>query len=164
MARAAHPSERLHDILEDFDCALLVTHTTEGGLHARPMAVAELREDGDLYFISNADSPKIAEIEHEAQVCVTFQSSAQFAAIYGTARIDNDRALIERVWSPAWQVWFPRGKDDPAICVIRVSAHHAEYWDNAGMQGVKYAWEAAKSLMQSRTPQTDAKQHGRVKL
>lgn len=164
MGRAADRQQRLHDLLKDFDSALLITHAGGGGFHARPMAVADLEEDGDLCFVTSLDSPKAGEIADHPDVCVTFQSSSKFAAVSGTARLERDRAAIERVWSAAWKVWFPRGKEDPSLCLIRVDARHAEYWDNAGAQGVKYAWEAAKSLVQGKTPDTDDKQHARVKL
>jgi general stress protein 26 len=161
---SASPRERLLALLEDFDSAMLVTRACDGGLHARPMAVAELKPDGDLYFVTSLQSPKITEIEQDPTVTVTFQSSAQFVAVSGMARIDRDRSLIERLWSPAWKAWFPRGKDDPGLVVIRVDAAEAEYWDNAGAQAVKYAWEATKSLVQGKTPELDEKQHAKVDL
>jgi general stress protein 26 len=160
----ANPLERLLGLLEDFDSAMLVTRACDGGLHARPMAVAELRPDGDLYFVTSLQSPKVLEIEHDPLVTVTFQSSNQFAAVAGLARIERDRALIERLWSPAWKVWFPRGKDDPSLAVIRVDASEAEYWDHAGAQAITYAWEATKSLVQGRAPEPGPKQHAKLDL
>lgn len=164
MGRAADRPQRLHDILEDFDSALLVTHGGESGFHARPMAVAELGDDDGLCFVTSLQSPKASEIASDPEICVTFQSAKRFAVVYGTARLDQDRATIDRLWSAAWKVWFPRGRDDPDLCLIRVDAHHAEYWDNAGAQGMKYAWEAAKGLAQGKRPETDDKQHARVKI
>jgi general stress protein 26 len=156
--------EHLHEILEDFDSATLVTRTPEGGFHARPMRVAELRPDGDLYFVTSLQSPKVAEIEADAEVCVTFQSRAQFAAVYGIARVERDRAIIDKLWSPEWKAWFPKGKDDPSICLIRVDGRHGEYWDNAGAEALRYAWEATKSVIQGKKPKIDEKVNARVKL
>lgn len=164
MATSAQRHERLHDMLGDFDSALLVTRSQAGGFHARPMAVAEVQPDGDLCFVTSLQTPKVAEIETDPEICVTFQSSSRFAAVYGRARLERDRATIEKLWSPAWKVWFPEGKDDPSLCVIHVDIRHGEYWDNAGAQGVKYAWEAAKSLVKGKRPETDDKQHARVKM
>jgi general stress protein 26 len=164
METVADRHEHLHEILEDFGSAMLVTHSAEGGIHARPMRVAELKPDGDLLFVTSLESTKVAEIAADSEVCVTFQSRAQFAAVYGIARVERDRALIERLWSPEWKVWFPRGKDDPSICLIRVDGRHGEYWDNAGAQAVKYAWEATKNIAQGKKPKIDDKLHAKVKL
>ena len=74
------------------------------------------------------------------------------------------RALIERLWSEAWRVWFPGGKDDPSLCLIRVEAREAEYWDNAGTQGIKYVLEAVKAYAKGETPAVDNKQNAKVGL
>ena len=35
------PNKKLHDLLEDFGVAMLVTRTTDGNMRGRPMALAE---------------------------------------------------------------------------------------------------------------------------
>jgi general stress protein 26 len=154
----------LYDLLKGFDTAMLVTRAEDGHLHARPMAVAELHADAGAYFVTSIDSPKVAEIYADADVLLTFQSANQYAALYGRANIVRDRALIDRLWKEAWKVWFQRGKDDPAIALLRFDAEHGEFWNNAGMGGVKYVFEAAKAYLKGETPHVDADQHGRVRL
>jgi general stress protein 26 len=128
------------------------------------MAVAELRPGPDMYFSTRLQSPKIAEISSNPAVAVTFQSRSQFASVYGNAYVVRDKALIERLWSEAWQVWFPNGKDDPSLCLIRVEACEAEYWDNAGTQGIKYVLEAVKAYAKGETPAVDNNQNAKVGL
>ncbi len=157
-------SEHLYDLLKDFDTAMLITRAGDGHLHARPMAVAELRADADAYFVTNIESPKIAEIDADADVLLTFQSARQYAAVYGRANIVQDRQLIERLWKEAWQVWFPCGKSDPSIALLRFDAERGEFWDNAGTRGIQYAFEAARAYVRGETAQTDPGQHGRVRF
>ena len=164
MATPAIKRELLFDLIEDFDTAMLLTRTAEGRMHARPMAVAKLEPDGDAYFVAHANSPKAREIQANSEVVVTFQSSSQFAAVIGHAELVRDQALLDEVWSEAWKIWFPGGKADPNVCLIRVRATDGEYWDNAGAQGIKYAYEAAKAYLKGRTPEVDADQHAKVKL
>ena len=156
--------ERLYDVIKDFDNALLVTSAPNGRSHARPMAVAEIREDGDIFFATSTGSPKIAEIAANPEVVVTFQGSAQFAAVAGRAEVVRDRNLIAHLWSEAWKVWFPEGKNDPTLCLIRVEGRDGEYWDNAGVQGIKHAFQQAKAYVQGRTPSKDEKQNAKVRL
>jgi general stress protein 26 len=160
----AAKQERLYDVIKDFDNGLLVTSAPNARSHARPMQVAEIREDGDIFFATSTESPKIAEIAANPDVVVTFQSSKQFAAVYGRAEIVQDRDLIDQLWSEAWKVWFPKGKADPTLCLIRVNGSEGEYWDNAGMQGIKYAFRAAKAYVQGQTPPQDEKQNAKVRL
>jgi general stress protein 26 len=155
---------RLYDVIKDFDNAMLVTTATSGRDHARPMHIAEVREDGDIFFATSMDSPKITEIAVNPEVVVTFQGDRQFAAVYGRAELVKDRNLIEHLWSEAWKVWFPEGKSDPTLCLIRVDGREGEYWDNAGVQGIKYAFEAAKAYIQGRTPRQDEKRNAKLRL
>lgn len=155
--------KQLLEIVRDFEYAMLVT-VSGRDLHGRPMAIAGVEEDGDLYFSSHIDSTKIEEIERDPNVAVTMQAKMKFASLYGSARVVNDRALIERMWKPDWKVWFPEGKNDPSLCLIRVTATHGEYWDNTGAKGIKYVVEAAKALVKKSTPSADKEQTAKVTL
>ena len=42
--------EKLHDLLHDFDAAMLVTRTEGGQLRSRPMALAAVDPNGTLWF------------------------------------------------------------------------------------------------------------------
>ena len=160
----AAKQERLYDVIKDFDNAMLVTTAASGRDHARPMHIAKIREDGDIFFATSMDSPKITEIAVNPEVVVTFQGNRQFAAVYGSAELVRDRSLIEHLWSESWKVWFPEGKADPTLCLIRVDGREGEYWDNAGMQGIKYAFKAAKAYIQHRTPDQDERQNAKLRF
>jgi general stress protein 26 len=157
-------AEHLYQLLEGFDTAMLVTRGADGHLHARPMAVAELRADADIYFVTSIDSPKVAEIYADADVLLTFQSASQYAAVYGRVNVVRDRDLIRRLWKEPWKVWFPRGRDDPSIALLRFDADHGEFWNQAGMRGVRYAFEAAKAYFKGETARPGDGVHGRARL
>ena len=156
--------EHLHELIKDFRTAMLTTRTRDGGVHIRPMAVAKLAPDEDLYFATGLTTPKVEEIAENNQVSVSFQSSSEFAVLYGTAHVSKDRALIEQLWSEAWRVWFPGGKDDPNLCLLAVTPTSAEYWDSSGLEGFKYLYEGLKAVLQKRTPDHDETQHAKVSL
>jgi len=164
MARSTEPQRHLYDLLKDFDTAMLVTRSQGGHMHARPMAVAELTPDADAYFVTGIDSPKVAEIEADPQVTLTFQSPKQYATLCGRVSVVRDRQLLDRLWKEAWKVWFPKGKDDPEISILKFDAEHGELWDNAGAKGMKYAFEAAKAYVKGERPKTDPDQHKRIDL
>lgn len=156
--------EHLYDLLKDFDTAMLVTRSNDGHMHSRPMAVAEMREDADAYFVTGIDSPKVAEINANPNVTLTFQSKTQFASVSGRATIVQDRALIDRLYKEDWKIWFPQGKSDPSISILKFSAQDGEYWDNAGAQGLKFLFRAAKAYVKGEQPKEDEKQHAKVDL
>ncbi len=157
--------EHLHSLIKDFDSAMLVTMAEDGSLRSRPMAIAGCEPAGPLYFVTNVDSPKVHELEHDDRVNVSLQGKTQFASISGTARVVQDRALVASMWKEQWKVWFPKGKDDPGLCMIAVEPHEAEYWDNAGTKGVRYLFDAVRAFVKGTTPQPNGPdQHAKVHL
>jgi general stress protein 26 len=158
--------DKLHELLEDFDAAMLVTNTTAGELRSRPMALADIEPDGTLWFLTQSDSGKMDEIARDAQVNVSLQSKRQFVSISGTARPVQDRAKLDEIWTEAWKTWFPGGKADPKLVLIRVTPNSGEYWDNSGSSGIKYLIEAGKAYLSGTRPDVehDPKIHGKVEL
>lgn len=154
----AEKRAHLREVMADFDTAMLVTRSEDGRLRSRPLALAELREDGLVHFTTALEAPKVAEIERDPEVNVTMQDKRRFVSLSGRARIVRDRALIDRLWSEGWKVWFPKGKSDPSLCLIAVEPTQAEYWDIKGGAGLSYLFEAAKAYVQGHRPEktTDA--------
>lgn len=161
---ATTPDDKLHSLLEEFGVAMLVTRTPDGQLRARPMGLAEVQADGALWFLTSRHSGKVDELEHDGHVGVTMQSKTKFVSISGTATPVDDRARVARLWKVEWKVWFPGGKDDPDLVLLRVDCQAGEYWDNSGIGGIKYLVEAGKALLTGSRPnvENDAKIHGKV--
>ena len=156
--------EHLHDLLKNFDTAMMIVPASDGHLHGRPMGIALLQENAETYFVTSIHSPKIAAIEADPTITLTFQSASQFATLSGRATVVHDRAMIADLWKEAWKLWFPEGKDDPSICLIHFSPEDGEYWNNAGAQGLKYGFEAIKAYVKGETPKSDQAQHAKVDL
>ena len=158
------PQRQLKDLLKGFDTAMLITGGANGSVHARPMSVAEINEAGELYFATAAGSAKVSEIKKDAEVTLIFQGRLTFVSLSGTAEVVKDQALIDKLWSEAWRVWFPKGKTDPTLRLLKVVPEEAEYWDSSGLEGISYAFEAAKAYIKGERPVTAQEQHGKVVL
>ena len=163
---ATSPDKKLKELLEEFGVAMLATRTGEGQLRARPMALAEVQPDGTLWFMTDRHSGKIDELKRDGHVVVTMQSRTQFVSLSGTAVPVDDRARVARLWKLEWQIWFPGGKDDPNLVLLRVDGHAGEYWDNSGANGIKYLFEAGKALLTGTRPNVDSdpKVHSKVNV
>jgi general stress protein 26 len=162
---ATTPEVKLHELLEEFSVAMLVTRTPEGQLRGRPMALAEVEPDGTLWFITDRHSGKVDELGRDAHVAVTMQSRMTFVSLSGAATPVEDREKVARLWKAEWRAWFPGGKDDPNLLLLRVKGQAGEYWNDGGLGGVKYLIEAGKALLTGSRPQVDdPKIHGKVTL
>ncbi|MCF8165982.1 MAG: pyridoxamine 5'-phosphate oxidase family protein [Rhodoferax sp.] len=153
----------LYDVVKDFDEAMLVTHSTRG-IHARPMAIARLDESMMAYLLTDMNSIKVEDIRANPHALLTFQSARKFATVSGELTVDDDRALIETLWKEIWKVWFPIGKSDPNIALLKFTPSEGEFWDNAGIQGLKYVYAAAKAYVAGERPKPDAEQHSKVNM
>ncbi|WNH51590.1 pyridoxamine 5'-phosphate oxidase family protein [Stenotrophomonas oahuensis] len=126
--------KQLAELIRDVDIAMFTTTGVDGRLYSRPLGTQQVEFDGDLWFATAADSPKVAEISLNPQVNVAYASPSKntYVSVAGTARIVDDRAKVEELWSPAMKLFFPGGKDDPNLRLIHVRAESAEYWDGPG--------------------------------
>ena len=156
--------QRLSELVSRFDTAMLVTRTDSGGIRARPLSIADSGEDGALYFSTAIESPKVEELEQDPHVAVVMQSRRRYVSISGVAHLVRDRALIERLWSASWKIWFPQGKDDPSLCVLHVEPIEAAYWDMSGRQGVKYVFQMAKAFLTGTQPPSDQDERHTARL
>ncbi len=115
-------------LVKNSKIALLTTTTASGQLVSRPLAVQKAEFDGDLWFLSQDPSDKTSEIAANNQVNVAMESGKGFLSIAGTASVLHDRTKIDELWSPMVEAWFPNGKEDDSVAVIKVTADAAEYW------------------------------------
>ena len=122
--------EKLRDLIQDVEIAMLTT--IDGGvLRSRPMDTQETEFDGDLWFLTSKKHHKIEEINRDNRVNVSYASPDDntYVSVSGTASFSEDRAKINDLWSPEHKAWFPEGKDDPNIILLKVDVEQAEYWD-----------------------------------
>lgn len=163
---AESQADKLKGLLEKFDSAMLVTHAGEDKIRARPMVIAKVEDNCDLWFLTGKGSPKVHEIESNQQVGVVCQDAEDVCiSISGRADLVNNRRKLDEIWKEQFKVWFPGGKDDPEIRLIFVRGEEAEYWDTQGAKGARYMFSAVKGYATGERPAIEeGEQHAKVKL
>jgi len=147
--RRADALQKVREMVKDIDFCMLTTVDEDGDLHSRPMSVnGEIDPDGDMWFFTNDSSHKVSEIEKLPKVNVSFANpdDQRYVSISGTAQLVRDRDKIEELWKPEFKMWFPEGKEDPQIALLRVSLEKAEYWDSPSST-IGYAISFVSSLV-----------------
>ena len=125
--------QKIRELIKDIDFCMLTTVDENGDLHSRPMSSnGDVDRDGDIWFFTNASSHKVSEIEKLPKVNVSFADpdNQRYISVSGTAQLVRDRAKIDELWKPEFKIWFPEGKGDPEIALLRVNLEKAEYWDS----------------------------------
>jgi general stress protein 26 len=152
--------EKLKGLIEDIDFAMLTTHAN-GKLRSRPMSTQKFDFDGDLWFFTSDQTHKVEEIEKDNEVNVAYSKPEDntYISVSGTASIVNDRDKIEELWNPILKAWFPKGLDDPTLCLLKVTVEEAEYWDSPSSTLVQIAG-FVKALVTGQS--ADGGDHGKV--
>lgn len=160
------PTETFRKLLGDFDTAVLITHGSRTHFQARPMAIAKVDSNCDLWFITGEETAKVHEIEADRRVQVICQNGrTSCLSIAGHAFLVRDPLKIRELWRPTLRAWFPKGTDDPELVLIKVEGEHAEFWDNSGLKGLTYLYQTIKAAASGTTPEVEeGQQHGEVNL
>lgn len=122
--------EKLKELSEKARICLFTTELDKLPLTSRPMSLQECDDEGNLWFISSAESNKNFEIREDNRVQLFFMnnSNSEYLSVYGKAHIYRDKATIEDKWSVFANAWFD-GRDDPNVTIIRVAPEDTYYWD-----------------------------------
>jgi general stress protein 26 len=152
---------KLGELIDGIEVAMLTTHASDGSMVSRPLQTLELDHSGELVFFTGADSHKVDELRANPDVNIAYANprNQSYVSVRGTASIDRDRATIEELWSPVQKIFFPQGKDDPNLVVLRVRVRDAAYWESAG-NFVARALDFAKGML-SKDP-ADLGKHGKL--
>jgi general stress protein 26 len=109
--------------------------------HARPMTALLDGERSPMWFFTSTDNAIVRKLGEGNRAIATFASKGHdiFATVHGTLGLDNNPATVDRLWNRHVAAWFPGGKDDPKLALLRLDAERAEIWLDASslLAGIK---------------------------
>lgn len=121
---------KLRELVKRSSTCLFGTRPGQFPLHVCPMQVQQVDDAGDLWFFSSGDSEHNAHIQADpsTQLFFTNNSDYEYLVVSGTTAVVQDRAKTEELWDTSVEAWFPDGKDDPKITLLRLTPTDAHYW------------------------------------
>ncbi len=153
---------KLWEMIKSIEIAMMVTEDGDQ-LRSRPMAVSQKEFDGTLWFFTRASAHKVAEVDshHRVNLAYANPSKQNYVSVSGDANLVRDRADIDAHWTEMLKTWFPKGKDDPDIALLKVTVKQAEYWD-APSSAMLHAYGYVKATLTGKSPEPGG--HGTVNL
>jgi len=87
------------------------------------------REAGVLWIFTAKDHDLTRAMGQSNRAIASYSAKGHdlFASLRGTLRIDNERATVDRLWSPIVAEWY-EGKDDPKLALVRFDVDDAKIW------------------------------------
>ena len=150
----------LYKLIDGIEVAMFTTRRADGQLVSRPMQAQKRNEHADLWFVTDIESHKLDELQHDAHVNLAFYKdrTREWVSIAGTARISQDRDLIGEVYQPDWRAWFgdeggerDGGPGDPRLALVLVQAQSVIYSITTKPQPL-VLFEVAKGIVTGSPP------------
>jgi len=118
-------------MMRDLDFCMMTTHADNGRLRSRFMSNnGEVEFDGDVWFFSGADTKKIADIEAEPRVELSYSDTDtfRFVSMSGEATIVRDVEKKRALWIEDLARWFQDGPESEDVVLIKVTPSVVAYW------------------------------------
>jgi general stress protein 26 len=122
---------KLWKALESDRTVMLGLDGAEDG-HTRPMTAQAEGERSPIWFFTAKENALVQALGrgNGDRAIATFASKGHdlFATLHGRLSVDTDRAVVDRLWNRFVAAWYPQGKDDPSLALLRLDAERAEIW------------------------------------
>ena len=132
MATATEKRDQLRRLMKGIDIAMFTTWGEAGFPVSRPLSTQEAEFDGKaLWFFTRHSSAKVDEIRRNPKVNVAYASKERnvYLSVAGTAELVEEPTLVDAFWNDAMKAFFPGGRTDPDLALLKVDVHTVEYWD-----------------------------------
>ena len=150
---------KLYELIDDVKIAMLTTVEAGGRLHTRPMGNQKADPNGDIWFFTEKNGAVADNLKTSPKVSLGYSNaSSTYVAVSGTGQMVHDKGKIDELWSEDLKAWFPQGKDDPNVALLKVMPERGEFWDTGsnrivsavGYLKAKITGEAADDMVDNR--------------
>ena len=158
--------DELYALIDGMEIALMTTRRPDGALVTRPMATQEYGPHADLWFVTNVETDKVDELQHDPNVCLGYydDGSKEWVSVSGTAFLSQDRNRIRELHKPDWKAYFEDeggdrdgGPDDPRLALIFVDAHSVHYM-KAKFSKPRALFELARGMLTGKAAELGRKE------
>ncbi len=155
---AADAEKAFWEALEKSNTGLL--GLDQPGYHAQPMTAYREPETGTIWFFTRDDTDLARDVGvggvggggQSAMFHYGSKDQKVWACIHGDLSVHGqDREIINRYWNPVLAAWYPEGKDDPHLTILRFDGDDGRVWVSEGGL-LKFAFEIAKANLTKSIP------------
>ena len=154
--------KKLKSMAEDIRFCMYTTYTN-GKIESRPMTTLDIDGEGNVWFFTSRHT-EIGEQSNQSEPVTLIYSEPKnntYISVSGHAEIVESETKKEELWNPMSKAWFPEGKEDPNLVVLKVSTDEAAYWDATSSKMVVF-FSMVKAVLTGTTP--EGGDHGKLDL
>lgn len=124
------------------------------GYLGQPMTAFQEEGSNAIWFFTRDDVELARDTGEGADARFDYGSKDQkvWASLRGRLTVaPRDQAIIDRHWNPIVAAWYPDGKEDPHLALLRFDSADGRIWLSDGGL-LKFAFEIAKANITGETP------------
>ena len=116
------------------------------GQHMQPMTHYPDPDRAEIWFVTSRDTDLAQAVGAgaTAHYCIIGKGQDFHACLKGRLEIVEDRAKLDDLWSRVTAAWFPQGRDDPRVCLLRLRLEDGEVWAST-RSGVVFGLEILRA-------------------
>lgn len=133
--------KKFKELVREVNICMFTTLDDRNQLFSRPLTTARIDEDGNAWFFTNEYSETIQEVSSDNTVYLIYSHPGKniYVTVKGSSCIVVNKQKIDELWNPILKAWFPGGKEDPKLCLVKVVTEEASYWNSkSGSMGVYF--------------------------
>ncbi|WP_427453204.1 pyridoxamine 5'-phosphate oxidase family protein [Litorimonas sp. WD9-15] len=157
-----NPQKQLLEQIKEARCVMLGSPNPSE--HMQPMS-PQLDDDiienypGNIYFYSdNTSDLGKAVLADNGPVMLTYMTKDYQACVRGRLYPITNMQLIERFWNPIVASWYPGGKTDPKMMMLRFEMEDAALWASTDST-LKFLYETTKANITDTLPDIGDRTH-----
>ena len=130
------------------------------GGHFQPMTAFCEPDSSTIYFFARKSSDLARQIgDGDAAMFIVQAKDQEFQACLGGQLLPgHDAARIDRYWNPVVAAWYPEGKGDPDLTLLRFEVRDAQVWLSEG-NPLAFGFQIGKANMTGREPDVGQSTH-----
>ncbi|TLV00994.1 pyridoxamine 5'-phosphate oxidase family protein [Dyadobacter luticola] len=154
--------KKLKSLAEDIRFCMYTTYENSR-IESRPMTTLDIDDDGNVWFFTSRHTEIGSETGQSEMVTLIYSDpkNNSYVSVSGNAAVVESERKKEELWNPMSKAWFPEGKDDPNLVVLKVTTEEAAYWDSTSSKMVVF-FSMLKAVLTGTTP--DGGDHGKLNL
>lgn len=147
-----NPQKQLMEQIADARCVML--GSTRHNDHMQPMTpqIDDDEEGHTIYFYSDKTSELGTQIlmqpgnVHMCHIGKDYQ-----ACVKGRLSVERNPAMVDTFWNPIVAAWYPGGKTDPKMLMLKFEPDTAHVWAS-DKSSIGFAYEITKANLTDEMP------------
>lgn len=147
-----NPQKQLMDALSDARCVMLASTNPKD--HMQPMSpqIDDDAHDHVIYFYSDKTSDlgkRIMIQPGDVELC--YMDKDYQASVMGRLSVHRDESTIDKFWNPMVAAWYPGGKTDPKMLMLKFVPEKAHIWAS-DKSTIGFMYEITKANLKDELP------------